>query len=45
MTEDKPSLKCPQCGDVFDTEHELKQHRIIEKNKNTGGNYYGWGKE
>jgi hypothetical protein len=44
MTEDESSFKCPSCGDVFDTEHKLKQHRMIEKNKNTAGNYYGYGK-
>jgi hypothetical protein len=43
MTEDKPTFKCPECGDVFDTEHKFKQHRMIEKNKNTPGNYYGYG--
>ncbi len=44
MTEDNPNFKCPECGDVFDTENKLKQHRMIEKNKNTAGNYYGYGK-
>ena len=44
ITDDEANFKCPVCGDVFDTEHKFKQHKMREKNKNIPGNYYGYGK-